>query len=136
MSIVARPKRAENVAVGARLARLRHLYGWTQGTLAHALGWVDDQGVGKRARVAQLETGRVAFANVNQREMAAQAFGLTLDMLNKVLKGEMAEEAAQQVGIRALVRRVGAKAQEDRHGAVRDGFAAIAAFKDLSGKSS
>ena len=104
-----RPKKEEDVAVGARLARLRHLYGWTQGTLAFQVGWLDATGSGNRARVAQLETGRVAFSNVGQREIFAQVFGLSLLTLNGVLRGDVTPEVAQQAGIRALVRRAGGK---------------------------
>jgi len=108
MSIAARLKKQENVAVGARLARLRALYGWTQAILAASVGWFDADGNGNRSRIAQLETGRVAFSNVDQRELFAKALGLPLLTLNGVLRGEVTPEVAQQIGIRVLVRRASA----------------------------
>lgn len=106
MSIAARPKKQENVAVGARLARLRVVYGWTQSYLALLIGWVDATGAGNRARIAQLETGRVAFSNIDQREAVAKAFGLSLGVLSTVLRGDMSEEHAHRLGVRELAKRL------------------------------
>lgn len=110
-----RPKKEENVAVGKRLARLRAVYGWTQGALARSVGWLDSAGAGNRARVAQLETGRVAFSNIDQREAFAQALGLTLLTLNGVLRGDVTPEVAQRMGVRTLAKRASNAAKYELH---------------------
>lgn len=111
-TIAPRPKKPENIAIGARLRRLRVLYGWTQNDIALLVGWVTPAGEANRARVAQLETARVVFDKVDQREAFACAFGLTLDMLNRVLRGEVEPERAHQVGARALAKVAAAKEAE------------------------
>lgn len=113
-----RPKKEENVAIGKRLARLRTLFGLTQGALAVRVGWLDGAGDGNRARVAQLETGRVAFSNVDQREIFAQVFGLSLLTLNGVLRGDVTPEVAQRMGFRALTKRAQAAAKYELHAAM------------------